>query len=409
MIDDKAVAAGSARSGGGARDRLLIVRWGELRVHDLNMAYLLAQTYEVEFALFTPHYAYRGKAGRSFVEEAEKNFRVHEWRAGLPTRQLVRLHSALERVFRLSQPLLTVGVAFPFRLRALVKAKRYDILMPIEQHSLYCAWRGAAGLATIVYYSLEVQTPSDEDVSFNLRPILLAERSILPRVDGILIQDASRLAVLGASLATEVPGVQFLPLFSSRSLYEGRSDFLRSRLGIDSHRRIVLYYGAFYAERFINELAGAFRDGGRDDLTLVLHNPQMNAEDAARFAAMGDNVRPSATYLEPDELDDMVASADAGIALYDNDKPNTRFTAYSSEKIVTYLRCGVPFIAFDNESYQDLKAKYDCCALIDKIDQIPAAAASLMANAEHHWKEARRAYQDVFHRTELVLKAGGET
>ena len=116
---------------------------------------------------------------------------------------------------------------------------------------------------------------------------------------------------------------------------------------------------------------------------------------------MSCSVRSSLKYLQPDELDDMVASADVGIALYDNDKLNTRFTAYSSEKIVTYLRCGVPFIGFDNESYRDLKQRYDCCALIGNIDELVDAAASRLRNREHHSKEARRAYLEVFYRTEF--------
>ena len=383
--------------------RVLIIRWGELRIHDLNLAYLLANNYNVDLALFTPHYAYRGAAGRQLLEEARQHFRVFEWKSGPITRQLVRIHGIFERTFKRSHPLLTVGVHFPFGLRALTKANRYWAVIPIEQRSLYSAWRGVAGFSKIFYYSLEVQTTSDDDVSFNFRRMLRAEREILPTLSGILIQDARRLGVLGENLAEVVPKIVYLPLFSQRPLYARNSNFLRKVLGLEERRRIVLYYGAFYAERFINAMAVAFRDANRSDLTLVFHNPQMNSKDADKFDEMSCSVRSSLKYLQPDELDDMVASADVGIALYDNDKLNTRFTAYSSEKIVTYLRCGVPFIGFDNESYRDLKQRYDCCALIGNIDELVDAAASLIRNREHHSKEARRAYLEVFYRTELQL------
>ena len=260
--------------------RVLIIRWGELRIHDLNLAYLLANNYNVDLALFA-HYAYRGAAGRQLLEEARQHFRVFEWKSGPITRQLVRIHEIFERTFKRSHPLLTVGVHFPFGLRALTKANRYWAVIPIEQRSLYSAWRGVAGFSKIFYYSLEVQTTSDDDVSFNFRRMLRAEREILPTLSGILTIRTH------ADWASWVKTLQKLLQRSSICPYSrnGRStlrnsNFLRKVLGLEERRRIVLYYGAFYAEQFINAMAVAFRDANRSDLTLVFHNPQMNSKDA---------------------------------------------------------------------------------------------------------------------------------
>lgn len=391
------------------RSRVLIVRWGDIRVHDLNLAKVLSKHHEVEFAVATPHYGYRGAGGRSVIDEVSSKFKVREWRASALERQSSRLSRVLGWV-GLQLPILLVGITFPGRLARHISEKAYDIILPVEQHSLYCAWRAALksrqSLSKIIYYSLEVQTLGDDDVNSHLRRMLIEERRIVHEIGGILIQDMNRLKVLGDDLPTAIPQVYLLPLFSDRPVVAQRSVVLRETFGIDPRKRILLYFGAFYAERMIDAIVQKFCEADRKNVVLVLHNPQMTRGDAARFRQMSPNVFPSTRFLSEDELDCLVSSADLGIALYDNDKPNTRFTAFSSEKIVTYLRCGVPFIAFDNESYRELRSRHDCCVLIASVDHLGKAMDTLLSQPEHYAREAQLAYGAIFQRTELEIQAG---
>jgi glycosyltransferase involved in cell wall biosynthesis len=309
-------------------------------------------------------------------------------------------------------PILLVGAGFPSRLARRIKKGSYDWVLPIEQHSLYCAWRALRkfpkDFSKLVYYSLEIQTPADPDVNSQMRRMLGEERRILHHIGGIIIQDVNRLKVLGDDLLQFIPIVHLLPLFSDRPAFTERSNVLRETLGISESKRILLYFGAFYAERMIDGIVREFCDARRKDVVLVLHNPQMTSEEAGRLESMGQGVIASTRFLSEDDLDRLVASADMGIALYDNDKPNTRYTAFSSEKVTTYLRCGIPFIAFDNESFRELSDGHDCCALIVSIGELGKAMDRLLSNHAHYAREAQLAYRRIFYRTEVNLGVAPE-
>lgn len=391
---------------GSRRSRVLIVRWGDMRVHDLNLAKALAKHHDVEFAVATPHYGYRGAMGRGVIDEAMQCFEVYEFTIGKLGRQTTRLYRLLD-VCGIRLPILLVGAGFPGRLACHIKKGSYDWVLPIEQHSLYCAWRAlrtfTQDFSKLLYYSLEVQTPADPDVNSQMRRMLEEEKRILGHVGGIIIQDVNRLKVLGDDLLQFIPIVYLLPLFSDRPVVTERSNVLRETFGISESKKILLYFGALYAERMIDRIVREFCDADRKDVVIVLHNPQMTPEEAGRLESMGQDVIASTKFLSEDDLDRLVASADMGIALYDNDKPNTRYTAFSSEKVTTYLRCGIPFIAFDNESFRELSEAHACCALIVSIDELGKAMDKLLSNHAHYAREAQLAYRHIFYRTEVNL------
>lgn len=303
--------------------------------------------------------------------------------------------------------MLLVGGLYPCVLARIIETGMFDVILPVEQAALYCAWiarkKNAAALPKIVYYSLEVQTPSDADVNSSLRCMLLEERRIIRHVDGIIIQDLNRLNVLGKDLAHTIPAIYLIPLFSDRPVFTGISQTLHKTFGIDQRKKVVLYFGAFYAERMLEAIADTLRRAGRNDIVLVLHIPGLTQEQSKALREINNELILSTQFLSDDELDALVASADVGLALYDNDKPNTRFTAFSSEKIATYLRCGVPFIAFDNESYRELAARHNCCALIRATDELIIGIDRLSNNREQFAHDAHRAYQSLFFRTQLEL------
>ena len=100
--------------------------------------------------------------------------------------------------------------------------------------------------------------------------------------------------------------------------------------------------------------------------------------------------------MEFHDLHLLMASATIGIALYDNGWPNTRFTAFSSEKIARYLQAGVPFIAFANESYFKLKNEFDCCELIHDTSELDRAIKGLLNNYEYYRENAFEAYNKYY-------------
>jgi hypothetical protein len=375
------------------------VRWGEIRVHDLNLADILSRNYDVDIAIYTPHYAYRARSSNDILGAAKKKYNVYEKKSGFIERQFVRLSRILSFIC-VPHPLLFTGLTFSFWLRYYIGAQ-YEFIIPIEHYSLYCAWRAFSSHSNkIIYYSLEVNTVNDNDINSYLRVLLAYERRILQRIYGLIIQDEFRAAVIAPKGERRTLKEYYLPVFSMLPRRTEKSSYLRDALRIPSCQRILLYFGAFYAERKIDEIIAEFLRLNRDDLCLVLHSPDINDSS---YSNLNINLRYSSIYVESDRIDELISSADIGLALYDNEKPNTRFTAFSSEKVTTYLRSGLPFIAFQNESYQKLSELYECCATISKIGDLESAINKLLAEYQRFSSLAYDAYEDIFQRKILTL------
>jgi hypothetical protein len=84
---------------------------------------------------------------------------------------------------------------------------------------------------------------------------------------------------------------------------------------------------------------------------------------------------PVRFQLEPlpyDRVDDVVAAADIGIALYRSESPNFRYCGKGSGKLNRYLRAGKPVIVDRNASLEWV-ADRGAGVVVDGPHEIPAA------------------------------------
>jgi hypothetical protein len=72
--------------------------------------------------------------------------------------------------------------------------------------------------------------------------------------------------------------------------------------------------------------------------------------------ALPKNIMVCDLILAEDELMEFIAMADIGLALYEGLSDNERLTAFSSHKLAIYSRCGIPYIAYANESFELLES-----------------------------------------------------
>jgi hypothetical protein len=97
-----------------------------------------------------------------------------------------------------------------------------------------------------------------------------------------------------------------------------------------------------------------------------------------------------------DRVNDEIAGADIGLALYPHNEANSRISAFASEKVARYLQCGLPFIAFRSEDYAYLQAETGCCELVDSYAEVPAAVNRIMDNYESYQRGAVAAFNRFY-------------
>lgn len=376
--------------------KIAIFHWGEISVHSFYLAGQLSRDgVEVHFYLYTPAFGNRKFYAKTLLQKLQStNIKVVELRCTSFERRLIQLHNIAE-LFRYPLPVVFTNPLLPFKTRKVFKSSDYNYVITIAQSSLYWLYKTDAGaLQKTIHYSLEVEKTTDPNIRKHsaLYALIKKEAKLLGLVKGLIIQSRFRAeALLNSKEFRRDLQVFYIPVSIPGEIITTRSDYLYRKLEILPHQQIVLYFGAVYEERKMDELADAFARITNHGLVLVIHG-------AGEFThlAKAPNIKASNVLLEYDDLHLIISSATVGIAFYDNGWPNTRLTAFSSEKIARYLQAGVPFIAFKNESYALLQSEFNCCALIETISELNTAISALINNYERYRNECYKAYNKYY-------------
>lgn len=270
-----------------------------------------------------------------------------------------------------------------------VRTRCHDLFIGVEKLGLIIAgWVAREISKPVIYYSLELYIeghPAEQNFSSLWRE----ERYYHQLTAATLIQDCMRADVLFK--ANGLPSTArrlFLPVGVRSTQLKRKQVFLQSRLGIPYSVRIILYLGVISSNRNCQQIIDR-ADYLPSGYAIVFHGPLSN--DPIRVET--DNVFLSTDLLSTHELEAVVASADIGIAIYDNDVLNDRLTAFSSQKIAMYLRAGVPFVAAHNESYARLLSEFACGELIEEFAELPAAVHRILENYEAYSAAAHNAFR----------------
>jgi hypothetical protein len=275
-------------------------------------------------------------------------------------------------------------------LKILSTRPPFDLVIAIDPSSLFLACQLFRGeLNRIVEYSLEVSDESHSDFQTRRteRSFRLFERSTLPKLRALLIQDRFR----GQVLLRHVPHAErvrtiFFPVAMSGP---GR------RPGPGPHaagQARVLFFGGLWSEAFLRELqiiSTRFRPGQ----VLMIRGGRGTVRSTP---VDGSKVDLSTEPIPFERVNDVIASADIGLALYPNAEANSRCSAFASEKVARYLQCGIPFIAFDHEDYAFLRSETGCCELVARYEDVPDAVNRIMDNYERYQRGAAAAFERFY-------------
>ena len=218
-----------------------------------------------------------------------------------------------------------------------------------------------------------------------------------------IIQDRHRGEHLDRSNSTENTPKIYFPISTTGAPIVQKRDYLRKQYGISNDKRILLYLGLIDESRGCLDVARTF--GSTSEIfALVFHGYGDKRFVEKIRGVSGGSLNVSLDLVPEEELPYLVSSADIGLALYRRDCANDLLTACSSEKVALYCRAGIPFIAFTSDSYLDLKAKFDCCELIDHVEELESAAENIIKKYEYYRENAYRAFISVYQYEYNVVK-----
>jgi glycosyltransferase involved in cell wall biosynthesis len=136
--------------------------------------------------------------------------------------------------------------------------------------------------------------------------------------------------------------------------------------------------------------------GWRDDKILVMHGVFEDRVYKDRIINLIDNkkILLSEGNLSQNEYDEMVFSADVGLALYKARDLNTY--NMSSGKIMQYMRCGLPVITMKWPSLTEIIDKFDIGKCIEKIDCLEPAIDEVYLKYKNDKKRICSVYNHYF-------------
>lgn len=280
--------------------------------------------------------------------------------------------------------------------REIIEKRQYYCLIGIEKQGLI--WAGMLSDVyhyPLVYYSLELYIEDYPDL-FRFYHILDAERKYHKVAIATIIQDEPRANYLLKSNGIEQANVLYFPVSAKGNTIHEKSKFLKDKLHIDDNKKIVLYFGRIDKTRYLSHVVKIAKDLD-DDVILVLHGfgPKRYLEYLQTIADQN-KVKFSFDIISEEEIENLISSADIGIALYKTTNANDRLVAFSSGKIAYYTQCGVPMIAFDTESFRELANTFRCVELITNTNEIPQKVRKILENYDSYQQHSYAAYQRFY-------------
>lgn len=205
----------------------------------------------------------------------------------------------------------------------------------------------------------------------------------------------------------------YLPNASYTDVHKGSSGYLRNLLGIVKDKMIILHSGGLGVWFMCKELAAASAKWSNDKI-LVFHTSHHVDSDPYYKSIRDqigtrDNVLFSTNPVPNTELDELVASANIGIALYSVEHLGYRaeYMGVAAGKTGNYLKCGVPVIATRLPSLSYIE-DYGCGILIDELSQIEEACNKIKSDYPRYQEAAYKCYMELWH-PEPYLKIIEET
>lgn len=278
-----------------------------------------------------------------------------------------------------------------------LRNSRYLCTIGIEKGGMI--WASLASRITsspFIYYSLELYDDSHpfyRGTKF-FAQLRKSEKNAHREALATIIQDEQRWEHLKNVNEVDTD-VIYLPVSVPGDPIVKKTDYFYRKFGLEESTTLLLYLGVIEEER--NCLDIALASVASTYPFIVVFHGYGTDEFLDKLKKFGGEKVLLSTGLVPDsQIPEIIASATIGVCLYRDTCANDRLTAFSSEKLVLYLKAGLPIIAPDNESYRGLMNQFPCGILIREVSEIPQAVELIMANYHFYRNNAYSAFTKLF-------------
>lgn len=290
------------------------------------------------------------------------------------------------------------------RLAGLLRARNlrspYAAVIGVDPLGLVLAHQATRGShVPLVYFSFELLL-EDEISSPAEARLKRRERQASRHVRFALVQDEARAALLCSATGIPAEDCVLVPHAPLAGPPPQRSSRWHESFGLPESEKVVLYAGSLGAWTGVDEIAASTRNWPQG-WSLVVHlRSRPPADELERLRGLGDGrVHLSTSPVPQDELDDVFAGADAGVAFYvvqDSiyTQENLRTIGLSSGKVAYYLRAGLPVIVNEGTSVAALVREGDCGVVVPSAAAIPDALAGLERDYARYAAAASRVFAE---------------
>lgn len=281
-----------------------------------------------------------------------------------------------------------------------MSGKKYICLIGVEKAGLI--WSGIISeklKIPNIYYNLELYTEDHWylQLSNKNKHRKKMEEIYHKKCRATIIQDQRRAEVLYTSNGVHVDDVKpiYLPVSNLGGCIHEKTNYCYNKWGLDTDDIIILYSGLISRSRWIDRIIDV-SEKFPHHWKLLLHGIDvMEAQKVITRKGVSDRVILSTVLLPPSELAKLIQSAKIGLVIYGNTNQNDILTGFSSEKLSFYLQCGIPVIAFNYPSYEQIK-DYQCGILIDSIDEIPDAITKILGEYPSYQENAYKCFEEAY-------------
>ena len=275
--------------------------------------------------------------------------------------------------------------------------KNYACIIAVEPHSLISATIAAEDKKVpVIYHNMELLL--SYECKTKLKKILKEmEKECSRRCVFTIIQDKNRAEYLIKDNDLDAGKVKFLPISSKEKIYTKKSDYLYKHLNIPKNKTIVLFAGNLSPVTLPLEIAKAAKKW-KDDYVLVLHgwnklSPRDKYAREIKKIADSKKVWLSEESVDLWQLPELLSSAKIGLLFYKKTGPNSYEIGSSLNKLVQYLRVGMPVISIDFPSLKEKIEKNNCGFCVKSPEFISSALGKIMADYDYYSKNARKLYR----------------
>lgn len=280
--------------------------------------------------------------------------------------------------------------------------RNYSVFIGVDQYGLIIAGiLGKTLQIPYLYFSLELLF-FDEIRSKFIKILKRLETFFNRSAFFTIIQDIERAELLRKENHLPISAnIVCLPNSSTGEVIGKKSHYLRSKFDISSERVIILYSGTISPEFMPLELVKMVVSW-KENYVLILHSGRSinyDNEYVKEVLKFIDNkvVFLDTTFISENEYEEMISSADIGLALYKTTgSKNIYYIGLSSGKIARYLKCGLPVVVSNLPSLARLIDEYQCGIFVDAVEQLPIAIEKIISEYEFYSANAIHCFNDKY-------------